>query len=339
MAPATHFTLNNGLKIPSIGLGTWQSAPGEVSKAVESALKSGYRHIDAAWAYGNESEVGQGIKASGVPREEIWVTSKLFELHHHPEHVELAIKDTLKNLGLEYLDLYLLHWNINLQVDAPEGVLPGWDHVVKAENGKKKLDVELSDNVLPTWRAMEALVEKGLVKSIGISNFNINRTKKLLKDAKIKPVANQVELSLQVPQPELVYWLKKNDILPQAYSPLGGTGKTNLRENEVVKKIADKHGVQTANVLLSWLVERGTNPVPKSVTPERIANNLKLVDLSKDEFEELEKLAESHPPNRVCDQSTSFEPEYDIYQEAHPEFSDKAQFAAEIGRASYRERV
>ncbi|WWD22324.1 hypothetical protein CI109_106815 [Kwoniella shandongensis] len=328
MAP-THFTLNNGQKIPSIGLGTWQSAPGEVSKAVESALKSGYRHIDCAWAYGNEAEVGEGIKNSGVPREEIWITSKLFELHHHPEHVELALKDTLKNLGVDYLDLYLLHWNINLQVDAPKGVLPTWDHVVKAENGKKKLDVELSDDVTPTWREMEKLQEAGLVKSIGISNFNIHRTKKLLKVAKIKPVANQVELSIQCPQPELVDWLIKHDIVPQGYSPLGGTGKTNLRDNEIVKKIADKHSVQTANILLSWLVQRGVNPVPKSVTPERIANNLKLVDLSKDEFEELEKLAESHPANRVCDQSDSFEPFYDIYQEKDPKFSDKVQYTKE----------
>ncbi|KAK8845379.1 hypothetical protein IAR55_006092 [Kwoniella newhampshirensis] len=339
MSP-THFTLNNGLKMPVIGLGTVSHSPlfslararvppGEVAKAVESALKSGYRHIDCAWAYGNEAEVGQGIKASGVPREEIWITSKLFELHHHPEHVELALKDTLKNLGIEYLDLYLMHWNINFQVDAPKGVVPTFDHAVKADNGKIKLDVELAENVTPTWREMEKLQEKGLVKSIGISNFNIYRTKKLLKDAKIKPVANQVELSIQCPQPELVDWLIKHDILPQGYSPLGGTGKTNLRENEVVQKIADKHGVQTANILLSWLVQRGVCPVPKSVTPERIANNLKVIDLSKDEFEELEKLAESHPPNRVCDQSDSFEPVYDIYQEKDAKFSDKVQYTKE----------
>ncbi|KAK6904935.1 alcohol dehydrogenase (NADP+) [Kwoniella mangroviensis CBS 10435] len=325
----THFTLNNGQKIPSIGLGTWQSAPGEVAKAVEHALKSGYRHLDCAWAYGNEAEVGQGIKASGVPREEIFVTSKLFELHHHPEHVPLAIKDTLKNLGLEYLDLYLLHWNINLEVDAPAGTLPQNEHRVKGSSGKFKLDVALSDDVTPTWREMEKLVDQGLVKSIGISNFNINRTKKLLKVARIKPVADQVELSIQCPQPELVAWLKKNDILPQGYSPLGGTGKTNLRDNEIVKKIADQHGVQTANILLSWLVARGVNPVPKSVTPERIENNLKLVDLTKEQYDELESLSQSHPPNRVCDQSDSFEPVYDIYQENDPEFSDKVQFAKE----------
>lgn len=158
---------------------------------------------------------------------------------------------------------------------------------------------------------------------------------------------DQVELSIQCPQHELVAYLKSKDILPQGYSPLGGTGKSNLRENDVVQKIADKYNVQTANILLSWLVMRGINPVPKSVTPERIANNLKrkssvvslkklfadnnkkciVVDLSQEDFKKLEDLAESHPPKRVCDQSNDFEPKYDIFQEDDPEFSDKAQFA------------
>ncbi|KAK4684081.1 hypothetical protein P7C73_g6122, partial [Tremellales sp. Uapishka_1] len=321
----SHFKLSNGQSIPSIGLGTWQSKPGEVAKAVEHAIKSGYRHIDCAWAYGNEAEVGQGIKASGVPREELWVTSKLFELHHHPEHVPLAIKDTLKNLGLEYLDLYLMHWNINLQVDAPEGVLPQWEHAKKASDGKYLLDLELCEDVLPTWRAMEKLVDEGLVKSLGISNFNIQRTRKLLKDARIKPVANQVELSIQCPQPELISWLEKNDILPQGYSPLGGTDGAHLREHKDILAIAKKHNVQGATILLSWLIKRGINPLPKSVTPERIDGNLKTVDLSTEDFEAIQKLSASHPAKRVCDQSDSFSPTYDIYQENDAEFSDKVQ--------------
>lgn len=324
---ASHFTLSNGSKIPSIGLGTWQSQPGEVAKAVEHAIKSGYRHIDCAWAYGNEAEVGQGIKASGVPREELWITSKLFELHHHPEHVELAVKDTLKNLGLEYLDLYLMHWNINLKVDAPAGVLPTQEHTIKGKSGKKLLDVELSDDVSPTWAEMEKLVQKGLVKNIGISNFNIQRTRKLLKTAKIQPVANQVELSIQCPQPELVAYLEKHNILPQAYSPLGGTDGQKLRENPAVVKIAEKHGVHGATILISWLIKRGICVLPKSVTPSRIEANAKTVDLTEEEFQSIEELARSTPNNRVCDQSTSFEPDYDIYQENDPEFNDKVQFA------------
>jgi len=323
---ASHFTLSNGSKIPSIGLGTWQSQPGEVAKAVEHAIKSGYRHIDCAWAYGNEAEVGQGIKASGVPREELWITSKLFELHHHPEHVELAVKDTLKNLGLEYLDLYLMHWNINLKVDAPEGVLPTQEHTIKGKSGKKLLDVELSNDVSPTWAEMEKLVNKGLVKNIGISNFNIRRTRELLKFAKIKPVANQVELSIQCPQPELVAYLEKHDILPQAYSPLGGTDGQKLREDPTIVKIAEKHGVHGATILISWLIKRGICVLPKSVTPSRIEANAKTVDLTEEEFKSIEDLAKSIPANRVCDQSTSFEPEYDIYEDHSETNNNKVQF-------------
>jgi len=323
------FTLSNGMKIPSIGLGTWQSPPGEVAKAVEAAIKCGYRHIDCAWGYGNEAEVGQGIKAAGVPRSELWITSKLFETHHHPEHVELALKDTLEKLGTDYLDLYLMHWHLAWEMDAPKGVVPQKEHAVKAPNGKIKLDVALTEDVLPTWREMEKLVDAGLTKAIGISNFNIYRTKKLLKDVRIKPVVNQVELSIQCPQPELVSWLLKNDIRPCAYSPLGGTKGSHLREHKVITAIAGKHKVHGATILLSWLIKRGICPLPKSVTPSRIEANFKTVDLTEEEFEELEKLAESHPPNRVCDQTGSFEPYHDVYQESHPEFSDKAQFALE----------
>jgi len=322
------FTLNNGKKIPSIGLGTWQSAPGEVATAVEAAIRAGYRHIDCAWGYQNEDEVGQGIKNSGIDRSELFITSKLFEIHHHPEHVELAIKDTLKKLGTDYLDLYLMHWNINFQVDVEEGKLPTWDHVVKNSEGKVKLDVPLCDDVTPTWRALEALVEKGLTKSICISNFNINRTKKLLKEAKIKPVANQVELSVQNPQPELIAWLKKNDIVPCAYSPLGSTNGTALREDPVVVKIAEKHDAQGATILLSWLLKQGVVVLPKSVTPKRIEANFKTVELTAEEEKEVAAWAEKLPKVRVCDQSESFDPYYDIYQE-NTEFSDKNLWAQE----------
>ncbi|CAD6584757.1 MAG: NAD(P)H-dependent D-xylose reductase (XR) [Tremellales sp. Tagirdzhanova-0007] len=298
---------------------------GEVAMAVEHAIKSGYRHIDCAWAYQNEGEVGEGIRKAGVPRQELFLTSKLFECHHHPEHVELAVKDTLKKLGTDYLDLYLMHWNM----DAPPGVLPLKEHCVKADNGKNKLDLALCDDVTPTWQAMEKLVDQGLCKSIGVSNFNINRTKQVLKIARIKPVVDQVELSLQCPQVELVTWLKKNDILPEAYSPLGSTAGKSLRENKVITSIAEKHQVNGPSVLISWLLKRGILPLPKSVTPHRIEANSKTVDLTDEEYDQIEKLAESHPPNRVCDQSDSFEPFYDIYQEKHPKFSDKAMFAQE----------
>ena len=324
MAPST-FTLNDGRKIPVPGFGTWQSPPGEVAKAVECAIKAGYRHIDCAWAYGNEAEVGQGIKAAGVPREELWITSKLFELHHHPEHVELAIKDTLKNLGIDYLDLYLMHWNINWQVEAPEGKLPQNENAKVSKEGKKLLDVPLSDDVMPTWRAMEKLVDQGLCKSIGLSNHNINRTRKVLKECRIKPVANQCELSIQCPQWELVDWCKKHDILMEGYSPLGSTDGEKLRNNDTIVEIAKKHDVQGANILISWLIKRGICPLPKSVTPKRIESNFKVVDLSDEEFEKINKVAKEIPSQRVCDQSNDFEPYYDIFQENDSEHNDKVQ--------------
>jgi len=148
---------------------------------------------------------------------------------------------------------------------------------------------------------LEKLVDEGLVKSIGISNFNIRRTRELLKNCRIKPVANQIELSFACPQPELLAWLKRHDILPQAYSPLGSTG-ANATNVDVVERIAKKHNVEPANILINWQVARGANPLPKSVTESRIKNNLKLIDLSEEELKEIEEAAKAHPPHKVCDQ-------------------------------------
>lgn len=246
----------------------------------------------------------------------------LSQFHHKPEHVRLALKDTLKNLGLEYLDLYLMHWPLAAATDpVPEGQIPQ-DYKYDSD-GKKVVDKDLSDNVVPTWRELEKAVDDGLVKSIGISNFNIRRTRELLKEARIKPVADQVELSFTCPQPELVAWLKKNDILPQAYSPLGSTGASHASLKEI-DELAKKHNVEGANILISWQVARGCNPLPKSVTPSRITNNAKLVNLTKEEVDSLEKAALEQPHKRVCDQSDDFK--YDIYEEKHPENNDKVQF-------------
>ncbi|SYW78097.1 probable hexokinase [Ustilago bromivora] len=320
--PTTHFKLNSGASIPSVGLGTWQSPKGEVRDAVCHALKSGYRHIDCAWGYQNEDEVGEGIKLSRVPREEIWITSKLFEFHHN--HVRQAVQDTLDKLGVKYLDLYLMHWNIAfVPEDVPAGQLPR-DSKKDPKTGKHLLDLETTENFVQVWKEMEKLVDEGLVKNIGISNFSIRRTKELLKSCRIKPVVNQVELSFTYPQPELVKWLKSQDILPQAYSPLGSTGASQASLT-VVDKIAKKHNVQGANVLISWQVARGCNPLPKSVTPARIENNLKLVDLDQQEIDELEKGALAQHPKKVCDQSDLVVPAYDIFEANHPTNNDKVQ--------------
>jgi len=314
------FDLPSGQKIPVIGLGTWQSAPGEVRAAVAHALKSGYRHLDCAWAYQNETEVGQGIKDSGVPREEIFITSKLFEHHHEPETVPQALADTLKALQTTYLDLYLIHWPSAIKPDRKEDGLPKeW---ALNSKGKPDTDYELSENHIPTWRAMEKLVEEGKVKNIGVSNFNIRRTRNLMKEAKVPIACNQVELSLQNPQPELVEWLLKHKIVPEAYSPLGSTGAA-LREDPVVTKIAKKHEVDSATVLISWLVGRGIVALPKSVTPSRIESNFKDIILPAEDMEALNAQSKKVPSKRVCDQSEDFE--FDIFEESHPEHNDSKQ--------------
>ncbi len=186
------------------------------------------------------------------------------------------------------------------------------------------VDEDLSENPIKVWREMEKLVDEGLVKSIGISNFNIRRTRELLKEARIKPVVNQVELSFACPQPELVQWLQRHDLLPQAYSPLGSTGASQAGA-ETIEKLAKKYNVQGANILISWAVARGTNPLPKSVTESRIINNLKTVNLTKEEVAEIEKAALEHPPHKVCDQTESNSNGYDIFEATHKTNNDKHQ--------------
>ena len=217
-----------------------------------------------------------------------------------------------------------MHWNIAfVPEDVPAGQLPRNSKKDPA-TGKHLLDLETTENFVKVWAELEKLVDEGIVKNIGISNFSIRRTKELLKSCRIKPVVNQVELSFTFPQPELVAWLKKQDILPQAYSPLGSTGASQASLS-VVDNIAKKHGVQGANVLISWQVARGCNPLPKSVTSSRIENNLKLIDLSPEELDELEKGALAQTPKKVCDQSDLVVPSYDIFEANHPTNNDKVQ--------------
>ncbi|GAA5895825.1 hypothetical protein JCM6882_001390 [Rhodosporidiobolus microsporus] len=282
---------SQGLKIPAVGLGTWKSQPGEVRSAVKVALDTGYKHIDCAWAYKNEKEVGEGIKDSGVDREKVWITSKLWNSFHRPEQVKPALKETLDNLGVGHLDLYLMHWPV---------AFSGTD-----KSGKSIVDWNLTNDVLPTWRAMEELVEEGKVKHIGISNFTIGRTKKLLKKAKIKPAVNQVELNLHCAQYDLVKWHQDNGVLIESYSPLGSTGAPQLSD-PLVLELAKKYDTGPANILISWQVARGVIVLPKSVTPERIRSNFREVELETTDVEKLEKRALEFGTQRTVDPSESW---------------------------------
>ncbi|GAA5974343.1 hypothetical protein JCM11641_006749 [Rhodosporidiobolus odoratus] len=280
---------SKGLKIPAVGLGTWKSQPGEVRDAVKVALDTGYKHIDCAWAYKNENEVGQGIKDAAVKREDLWITSKLWNAFHRPEDVAPALEETLDHLNVGYLDLYLMHW--------PVAFGRG-----QTKDGKPEIDGELTQDVLPTWRAMEELVESGKVKHIGISNFTVGRTRKLLEQARIKPAVNQVELNLHCAQADLVKWHQDNGVLIESYSPLGSTGAPQMQD-PVVLEIAEKHKVNPANVLICWQVARGVVVLPKSVSPERIRTNFEDVQLSVEDVDKLEKRAVELGMQRTVDPS------------------------------------
>ncbi|KAH7909604.1 NADP-dependent oxidoreductase domain-containing protein [Hygrophoropsis aurantiaca] len=255
-------TLNNGEKIPAVGLGTWQSKPNEVSNAVKEALLKGYRHIDCAWAYGNEKEVGEGLRASGVPRSEVYITSKLWGTYHR--RVEECLDQTLANLGTDYLDLYLIHW--------PVAMNPAGNHPVFPTRANGNRDIDETRELKDTWKDMEAMVKKGKVRSIGASNFSQMMLEKVLPTAEIVPAVNQLELHLYNPQLALLAYLKAKTIVPQAYSPLGSTDSPLLAD-EAAGVLARRHGLQTADVLLGYLLAKDVVVLPKSVTPARIASN------------------------------------------------------------------
>lgn len=279
-------TLNSGDKIPLLGIGTWQAPAGEVEKAVEAALKAGYRHVDAAAIYGNEKEVGEGIRRSGVDRKEIWVTSKVWNNSHKAEDVPKAYQQTLDDLGLEYLDLYLVHW--------PCAFKSGSDKFPKDTDGT--IAVEQVD-FLETWKAMEELKKAGKVKNIGISNFSKKEAERLLASATIKPAVIQMEVHPHLALVDYISWLQGQGLHVTAYSSFGDmnpfyrkVGEPSLVEESVVKQIAEKHGKTPFQVLLSWGVARGLSVIPKSSNPIRVKENSELFTLSKEELEQINAL-------------------------------------------------
>ncbi|KAF7175666.1 hypothetical protein CNMCM7691_009673 [Aspergillus felis] len=283
MSLGRKFKLNSGYEIPAVGLGTWRSAPREVEDAVATALRVGYRHIDGAAVYLNEAEVGLGWKKSGVPREEIFLTSKLWNTHHHPSHVEEALDRTLKDLQTDYLDLYLIHWPISFTHTAD--TFQPVDPVTKRF---RLVDIPIGD----TWAALEKLVKAGKIRSIGVSNFTIEKMEELLKTAEIPPAVNQIEAHPYLLQPKLFRYLKENNILPVAYSPLGNNifGAARVVDDPAVIEIAKRLGKDPAGLLISWAVQRGSAVIPKSVTPARIESNFQDFIIPDAEFEALNKL-------------------------------------------------
>ncbi|KAF8183116.1 NADP-dependent oxidoreductase domain-containing protein [Pholiota molesta] len=271
--------LNTGVEIPTLGLGTWKSSPGEVEHAVEFALKNGYKHIDTATAYANEAEVGQGIKASGVPRESFFLTTKLANKDHLK--VEEALEFSLKELKTDYLDLWLMHWPAPMREDY--------------SGAAREIDW------LDTWHKMEKLHKEHpeKVRAIGVSNFVVEYLERLLANSEVVPAVNQIELHPCCTQEEIVDFCRSKGIVVTAYSPLG-SNDSPLLTNPVVKKLAEKYNVQPSNILVSLQANKpGVIVIPKSVTNSRIAANANLVDLTEEEIQELQALDKtSH--FRVC---------------------------------------
>ncbi|KAJ2979020.1 hypothetical protein NQ176_g3499 [Zarea fungicola] len=288
MTPPTHFKLNTGDSIPAVGLGTWQAKEGDVGRAVEYALRNGYKHIDCALIYQNEKEVGEAIKASGVPRQDIFITSKVWNTYH--PNVSESLTQSLKDLQTDYLDLYLIHWPVRLVPNAEEPLFP------KNPDGTRAVDRSWDQK--ETWKQMEEIYRSGKVKAIGVANFSIPYLEDLATTWTIVPAINQVELHPYNPQHKLKEYCDRQGILLQAYCPLGSTGAPLLAD-ETVSSIAKKHGVSGATILISYHVNKGCVVLPKSVTPSRISDNLKVISLPSDDLELLDSLAAKGKQKRV----------------------------------------
>ncbi|NCN82719.1 MAG: aldo/keto reductase [Candidatus Pacebacteria bacterium] len=284
-------SLNNGRTIPALGLGTWKSEPGKAGTAVAAALEMGYQHIDCAAIYMNEPEVGAAFTRTfskgAVKREDVFITSKLWNNKHHPDAVEKACRQTLADLQLEYLDLYLMHWGIAFKPDKEKQPLDEYGMIMTEPV-----------SIQETWRAMEQLVKLGLVKSIGVANFTTTMLLDLLTYAKVKPVTNQVEIHPYNAQPELVNFCQAKEVAVTAYSPLGSHGDEKNRpiSDSAILSIAKVHGKSPAQVLIRWSLQRGIVVIPKSTNQKRIAENAAVFDfeLSEAEMAEINKLNKDH---------------------------------------------
>lgn len=261
------YTLSNNVSIPELGFGTWQTPNGDVAvSAVKKALEVGYRHIDTAQGYKNEDSVGQAIKESGIPREEIFLTTKLWNENHSYDLVLSSFEESLKKLQTDYIDLFLIHW----------------PNPVKFRDNWQSANAE-------TWRAMEELYQAGKIKAIGVSNFLPHHFEELKTTATIFPMVNQIFLAPGELQKEVVSYCQEHNVLLEAYSPLG-TGK--IFDVPEMQELSDKYGKTIAQIAIRWSLQHGFLPLPKSVTPSRIEENLAVFDfeLSDEDMQRIDQL-------------------------------------------------
>jgi len=263
----------NGVKIPQVGFGVYKLTKGEdFQKAVGEAIRIGYRHFDTAKIYGNEENLGIEIQKSKIPREEFFIASKVWNTDHGYEATKKAFEQTCKNLNVEYLDMYLIHF-----------AAPGY---------------------IETWRAMEELYLEGKIKVIGVANFEIQHLEALMKHSKIQPMINQIETHPEFPQNELHDYLIEHQIVHEAWAPLG-QGNKALLENPELKKIANNHNKTVAQVILRWHLQRGIIIIPKSSKPKRIKENIQLFDFELS-IEEMEKINQLNTGKRYSHSPTGY---------------------------------
>ena len=296
-------TLRTSRQIPAVGLGLWKIDRPVVADVVVEAARAGYRHFDGASDYGNETEVGHGLRRiveEGIcRREDLWITSKLWNTNHRAEHVRPAVEKTLRDLQLDYLDLYLIHFPIALEHVPFEQRYPaGWFYDPNAANPSMR---PIRVPVQETWRAMEELVAAGLVRDIGVSNFGTSLLRDLLSYAHIPPAVLQIEAHPYLTQEKLLRYCREEDIVVTAFSPLGAQSYFSLNmaaqdeavlQHETIRSIAGQQGRTPAQILLRWGVQRGTAIVPKSTNPERLRENLALFDfaLTESDMESISRL-------------------------------------------------
>ncbi len=284
--------LNSGYDMPIVGLGTWLSESNQVYNIVKQALEMGYRHIDCAAVYGNEKEVGKALKESItdgiVKREEVFITSKLWNTEHKKEDVLPALEQSLNDLEVEYLDLYLMHWPVAIKKNS--------NFPLSAQDFISLEEIPLNE----TYEAMEGLVKNNLCRSIGVSNFSLKKLKELQSNCEISPAVNQVELHPYLSQNNLLNYCKEQNIVLTCYSPLGSSGRPDQMkaENEprimddlAIKSLAQKYNKSEAQIILNWSISRGTIVIPKTVTPSRAEQNLKSQDFTM-ETEDYKKVDE-----------------------------------------------